>query len=119
MNSKGVQSICYHERRRLKILSLLQRVNEEKNELQSDIEQINNQIEEITDFIDESVDLPSNVLLTLEQKAEELMDFKQRHEDYIMAELEFKISEYTKEYDDEKKEAMEEKCSCVDNFKLL
>ena len=118
MNSKGALPMCSHERRRLDILSLLQEVNQEKNELQCEIDDINNQSQEITDFFDQYSELPLHILDTLQEKQEVLEDEVERLE-YMMDELESKDAEYAEEYDDEKKEAMEEKCSCVDNFKLL
>ena len=118
MNSKGVPPLCSHERRQLDLLELLQEVNQEKNELQCEIDDINNQSQEITDFFDQYSELPLHILETLQEKQEVLEDEVERLED-MMDEEESKDAEYAEEYDDEKKEAIEEKCSCRDNFKLL
>ena len=109
---------CSHERRRLDILSILQEVNEEKKDLQCEIDKTVNQLEQIEDFFDQCEDIPSFILQTLQITQENLMDYMDKLED-AMPKLESKVAQSTEEYNDEKNEAVEEKCTCVDNFKLL
>ena len=116
MDSNG--DSCSHERRRLDILSLIQEVDQEKSQLQCEIDEINDQLQEITDVFDHCVDIPPFVLDTLQSKEMDLTEDVENLEN-MMCKLESKSEEYMDEYNDEKEEATEDDCSCVDNFKLL
>ena len=68
MNYKGVPPLCSHEKRQLDILSLLQEVSDEKNQLQCDIDDIISELEQITDFFDQCAELPLVVLKILQMR---------------------------------------------------
>ena len=52
---------CRHNKERIQILALLQEVNQQKYELQFEIDYIINQLDDITKFFDQNCNVPFNV----------------------------------------------------------
>ena len=106
--------VCRHEKRRLDILSDLQNLGMDKADLQIEIDQIDIYLADAKEKLEKKPDLNYFYKLEVEKLQKELKE-EVEYLEYMMDGLESKDREHNEMYDKIKKEAIEEKCSCLHN----